>query len=66
QPPARRVLAPQAAHVSEPTAKKHISAHLSNFTNLRDETSLDNRSTPPLAVLVNQSGKTHEITRKTP
>ena len=35
------------------------------FTNLRDEISLDNRSTPPLAVLVNQSGKTHEITRKT-
>ncbi|WP_216085689.1 hypothetical protein, partial [Shigella boydii] len=64
--PARRVLAPQAAHVSEPTAKKHISAHFSNFSNLRNETSLNNRSTPPLAVLVNQSGKTHELTRKTP
>ncbi|MCD6884228.1 hypothetical protein, partial [Escherichia coli] len=58
--------APQAAHVSEPTAKKHISAHLSNFANLRDETSLGDRSIPPLAVLVAQSGKTHEITRKTP
>ncbi|MFC2846731.1 hypothetical protein ACFH5T_24465, partial [Escherichia coli] len=65
-PPARRVFAPQAAHVSEPTAKKHISAHLSNFTNLRDETGLGNWRTPPLAVLVTQSGKTHEITRKTP
>ena len=32
----------QAAHVSEPTARKHIGAHLSNFTNLRDEISLDN------------------------
>ena len=37
---------------------------ISNFTNLRDEISLDNRVLPPLAVLVNQSGKTHEITRK--